>query len=364
MSNQTQLANALAILQQHPDLFRIAQHISQLAPLRTRPAGKRVGHVLFVDTETSGLNASKDHLIELGCNLHPFDFETGEIYESILTIDQKQALPMGQHLDPRITKITGICDADLVNQSLDTDSIHAAFTHADFVVSHNASFDRPFVEKACPFLDGSNIKWACSLIDINWHEVLPSPSNTLSVLASHAPSPFFFGAHRALADCEALAHLLNQITLFCSSPAILDLWNQTCQQTCEIYAINAPFETKDLLSSSGFRWNDGRSEPKIKAWSKSFDINKNSPIEDLHFLKEKIYGNRDAKVVLQLRNKGDRFSIFDNVMAKRELQSARISDLINEVSDHLEYTQNDIKIIREESVLVTAPPANLPKYTF
>lgn len=98
---------------------------------------------IFFDTETTGLLMpsvapieKQPRIIELGALCVD---ETGPIGELSQLLDPKQIL------DPKITKITGITDEDLVGKPTFDEflpELIAFFKDVDFLICHNAPFDK------------------------------------------------------------------------------------------------------------------------------------------------------------------------------------------------------------------------------
>jgi DNA polymerase-3 subunit epsilon len=97
------------------------------ATLRSQPTKRAV----FIDVETTGLDAAKDGVIELP--ILPFDYIIDEaivgVHEAFGSGDPGFPIPA------EITALTGI--DDFVEK-------------AALVISHNAGFDRPFCEREWP----------------------------------------------------------------------------------------------------------------------------------------------------------------------------------------------------------------------
>lgn len=318
-------------LQQRPDVAKVLLAMEYLNPLpKCHLANPK--HVLILDTETSGLNAEESHLIEIAGVLVPFDIETGDIFAPTLEFCELQDLPDGEVLPPLITKVTGITSEDIKGKSIDQAAVIRAFEQADLVVSHNATFDRPFIEKGCEFLGQLLHKpWACTLADINWKELIDTPSASLAVIANYSPvQPFFYSAHRALTDCHALTHALFQVNNAFNTPILKELYDSANNNVVEIYAVSAPYEAKNLLSAQGFKWNDGTKHPNIKAWSKIIDKTSAQGQEDISMLHEKVFGSRPAKLAAKIKTKGNRFSRLTAIEQSDRLVSFNLAALHQE----------------------------------
>jgi DNA polymerase-3 subunit epsilon len=88
---------------------------------------------------------------------------------------------------------------------LDEDRIAALLEGDPLVIAHHTRFDRPFVEARLPHL--SELGWACSMSDIDWKRE-GIGSCKLDYIAGHMG--WFFDAHRAEADCQALLAVLDR----------------------------------------------------------------------------------------------------------------------------------------------------------
>jgi DNA polymerase III epsilon subunit-like protein len=98
--------------------------------------------VLFLDTETTGLDAGADRVIEVGVVEVKGDVDVGA-WSSLVRADQ--AVPA------RVTQITGITDAMTAAGIAERDAVvvlAAMFARVDAVVAWNAAFDRAFVAAA------------------------------------------------------------------------------------------------------------------------------------------------------------------------------------------------------------------------
>lgn len=107
----------------------------------------------FVDVETTGLDASRDELIEVGAVF----VEGGEVTER-----KRWLLRPARHVPPMVQALTGLSDALLAGaprfDALEPE-IHAAL-HGWTLVAHNAQFERSFLREtiaANPVLDSCEV---------------------------------------------------------------------------------------------------------------------------------------------------------------------------------------------------------------
>lgn len=245
-----------------PELERLRQRLEQSGYYRvlrrllprdayldpgTAPPGTKLFTALYVDTETTGLEARADKVIELGMLAFDYDL-AGNVYGVREAFDGLE--DPGMPLPPEVVEITGITDADVSGQRFDERSVGAALTDADLVIAHNAAFDRPFLERRFPAF--ALKPWACSQRDVPWRE-LGFPSSSLEFLAFR--SGFFYDAHRALTDCRAGVELLAQPLPDGGPPPLVELRRSALRRTVRLWAEGAAIGKKDLLKARGYRFN-------------------------------------------------------------------------------------------------------------
>ena len=93
-------------------------------------------------------------------------------------------------------------------KKIDWSIVSRLISESDFVLAHNAGFDRPMIEAVPEVSEISSSKiWACSLAQIDWIKkgFLSSKQELLSLFHG-----FHYSGHRALTDIDALANILLQ----------------------------------------------------------------------------------------------------------------------------------------------------------
>ena len=175
----------------------VAERYATLAErARTRSFGLLSDDVVILDTETTGLSAQENELIEISAAR----LEGGAIAERFDTFVH----PTGP-IPPEIMELTHITNADVAHAPSARDAVAAL---ADFVggrpvVAHNATFDRTFIE---------HVPGGVAVSDL-WIDSLALSRIALPRLASHklASMAELFGcasvSHRACDDVDALAGL-------------------------------------------------------------------------------------------------------------------------------------------------------------
>lgn len=237
----------------HAD-FRVLRRMREM-DRPPKPRNRNVGRVgIAIDVETTGLDPSKHEVIELAMQRFRID-DAGSIIEVGKPrgwLEQPSiAIP------PEIERITGLTDTDVAGRTINEGEATSMIKDVDFVVAHNASFDRPFVEARLPLASG--MPWVCTLADVDWRS-LGYEDRTLSGLLSRMG--WFFTAHRAQTDVTALIHLLDQVPSGRNRTIAAMAVDQAEKPSAIIEAKGAPFSARTILRERGYRWNQ-----TTKAWS-------------------------------------------------------------------------------------------------
>lgn len=214
----------------------------------------RDGEVFAIlDTETTGLDPKKDKLTEICVSL----FKHADSTISKIRGGYHGLQDPGIHLSENIKKITGLTDEELAGKSIDKEELKAVLSKAHFVVAHNATFDKSFLDAFMG--EELPLRWACSSSDIPWDEFGISGRKLEFLCLIHG---FFYHAHRAQIDVDALGMLIASSPLH-ETPYIAYLRDAAYDSRHTIHVF-ARFEDKDTLKSNGFYWN-----PDYRTWDRS-----------------------------------------------------------------------------------------------
>lgn len=268
----------------HAD-FRVLRRMREM-DRPPNPRNRDVGRVgMAIDVETTGLDPNKHEVIELAMQRFRID-DAGFIIEVGKPrgwLEQPSiAIP------PEIERITGLTDADVAGRTINDGEATSMIKDVDFVVAHNASFDRPFVEARLPLASG--MPWVCTLADVDWRN-LGYDDRTLSGLL--ARMGWFFTAHRAQTDVTALIHLLDQVPSGGSRTIAAIAIDQAEKPSSIIEAAGAPFSARTVLRERGYRWNHIR-----KTWS--IEVAEGAVHEECAWLSRLVYRGRGEPVVRNL----------------------------------------------------------------
>ena len=293
------------VLAAHPD-FRVLRRL----PVRLHwgdAAAAGLSRVLILDTATTGLDQSKEKIIELAMLRLHVDSRTGQAFGPVEVFDQLE--DPGCAIPKEVVALTGITDADVLGKRLDEARIAQMLEGVDVVIAHNAAFDRPFCEaRIAQFRE---IPWACSFADMDW-KAQGRSSSKLETLALDLG--FFYDAHRAEMDCHALLAVLQ--APLPKSPernAMASMLSAAGNPAFRLYATHAPFDGKDLLKARGYRWN-----AEQKVWSTRL-ADANALDAECEWLKTQVYGGRSAVVAVEQSDGYAKYSARGGRMVQRQL---------------------------------------------
>jgi len=161
--------------------------------------------VVIIDFETTGLSPTEGERATEIAAIVLQDRYIVRRYQSLMNA--------GVRIPPFITNLTGITNA-MVRGAPPAAAVMNEV--ADFVgdlpiVAHNASFDQKFWEAELTLIHRTRKQpFACSMLAAR--RIYPeAPNHKLGTLATFAHLPSTGKAHRAMADAEMTAHLLNHM---------------------------------------------------------------------------------------------------------------------------------------------------------
>ena len=260
---------------------------------------------IVLDTETTGTDTEGDQVIELG--LVAFDFvpATGEIVRVTGVYDSLE--DPGVPIPPEVTAIHGITDDMVAGKRIDDAAVTRFLAGAQWVVAHNAAFDRPFIERRLEVFE--SLPWVCSYAEIPWQREGFAGSK-LDYLANR--QGFFYEGHRSEIDCRALLEVLRLPLPKSGDIAWHRLLESGAKPSYRIWALDAPFESKDLLRARGYRWDAAR-----RCWHRRMD--REDAAAEAPWLKERVYGGRSREVEVEIQDALTRYSARPGRSVKRSL---------------------------------------------
>ena len=254
-----------------------------------------VVRILVLDTETTGLEHSKDKIIELALLQVDVDLATGLPVGVVSVYDELE--DPGVPISKEIEAITGISSAMVAGHRLDEARIASLLEGVDLVIAHNAAFDRPFCEARIPAF--ARLPWGCSFADIDWKKEGQS-SAKLEYLALE--KGWFYDAHRAEVDCHALLAVLGQPLPASQMTGLAKILAASQGPSYRLQATNAPFEAKDLLKARAYRWNAEQRVWQTRVASEA-DL-----AAECAWLKASVYSGRAARVQVEKLTAMEKYS--------------------------------------------------------
>jgi DNA polymerase-3 subunit epsilon len=245
-------ATLAQVLARHDD-YRVVRRIPRMVRGEVGFHRKDEICLCVLDCETTGTDHRSDKIIELAVQ-RVYVAADGAI---AMTGQPRNWLEdPGVPIPAEISRITGLTDADVKGRAISEGEACGIISSADAVLSHNAGFDRPFVEKR---LGLSGLAWICSLNDLDWRE-WGFEGRSLAQLLWQCG--WFYEAHRASADVNALLHLLDH-RLRPERTVLKELLDRARCPTWVIEAVGAPFAARAILKARGYRW-----DPAVGFWWK------------------------------------------------------------------------------------------------
>ena len=247
----------------HPENYRLLEKIPLTIegvdthfPIILNPPleGEKTYSVVFLDTETTGMDARRNRIIELG------------MVKATFSLDRKLLISVDRYYDEfedpktpipeEISKLTGITDEMVKDHYFDDEMVARFLSGRPLVVAHNAAFDRPFFEER--FSNLRSLSWCCSLKEIMWKDY-GFGSGKLEFL--NIMSGYFSEAHRAYVDCLALLWLM-----YIYPKAFANLIVSARTPTYKVVVKGNTYKFKDNLKQKDFRFDAGVD----KSWSRVF----------------------------------------------------------------------------------------------
>lgn len=203
---------------------------------------------VVLDVETTGLNRATDQVIEIGVRQFWFDRETGHLVKIGEGYSAMQ--DPGRPIPARVTQVTGIRTLDVQGRNIDWKRVDQLISAADLVLAHNASFDRPFIDRNLP--SSRKKQWGCTLSQVDWLAKGYTASKLEMLTVYHG---YFCDAHRALEDADSTLHLMSHGVPDSGQTYLVELLKNASREKATVVAAGAPFHTKDDLRLRGYRWD-------------------------------------------------------------------------------------------------------------
>ena len=133
----------------------------EIAP--TIAVSNRLRLAAIVDVETTGFSKA-DEIIEIAVALIAFDPDA-HVIAGIADSYFGRREP-GVAINRFARRVHGLTVEDLAGHQIDTEKVVRLMSGAEFIIAHNAPFDRRFMVGMLPMCDGMD--WRCSMASIDW----------------------------------------------------------------------------------------------------------------------------------------------------------------------------------------------------
>ncbi len=242
----------MAALRLSPDDFHIINRIpinsGNIPAQLSDDTGEQT--MVFLDTETTGVNPREDHMIQLGMVRCKYNAESRRIVSVDAVFDEFD--DPHRPIPEAVTNLTGITEQMVSGCHVDEDKVREWLGPDPLIVAHNAAFDRPIFEKR--FTELTDYRWACSFKDIEWRDVGYSGKRLAVLLLQEG---WFYNEHRALDDCFAIVWLLHMV------PDAFDMLLESQYSLFMVVGRGRSYHVKDDLKKKFYKWNDLN-----KTWSR------------------------------------------------------------------------------------------------
>lgn len=209
--------------------------------------------LLAIDTETSGLGPfanppQQDSVIEVGAVLWDVEENAVISHWSDLVVHPTNGAADVNHITVELLQ-RGLSVTGAFSRLRELDS------RADYLIAHNASFDKTFLEAQGCVLQRP---WICSKHDIAWPGVAPGSSLIYTAVGLGVPVT---GAHRALTDCLLLARCFERCAELGHDVAKMIELALRPKKIYEVADKSYDAARNAIVKAAGFSWH-----PESKGW--------------------------------------------------------------------------------------------------
>lgn len=205
------------------------------------PKGKdRFFKITILDLETTGYKPDTSEVIQLGYISFYLssDFKVTEIIKESCLYNEPHRSEITEH----ISQLTGVTSDKVKGKKIDWNLLYEDLKDSDYIITHNISFDRKFLEYYQSKFQG--VKFLCTLRQIKWIERGHDSRSLQSLLHDHG---WYGNLHDALLDSKALMVL---ILYPFSDPYIKEL----IEDDKEVYLIFVKVDYHDRSAPKSLDW--------------------------------------------------------------------------------------------------------------
>lgn len=215
---------------------------------------------LVIDTETTGTDPLTARIIQVAGVTVCYEAATGRVVrvEAPFSLLHDPGVPIPE----AVQTLTGITDDMVAGHVMDTAELSERVAGVDVVIAHNASYDRPVLEREVgPVF--ADVPWACTLRELPW-EAWGQHGTRLGDLVRDRLG-VVFDAHRADADVAAVAHLLATDTAPDGRPLMAALLDAARRPSTRFTAVGNSYGAREGIKAMGCKWDGARKEWSLDA---------------------------------------------------------------------------------------------------
>jgi len=213
--------------------------------------------LLLLDTETTGLDATKEQVIEVAVARYDLDHATIiESFASLITAPGNAA----EH----VNRIPAAVLPDAPAARPVWERVLDMARRSDVVAAHRAEFDKAFVDAslAKEGLAVLDRPWMCTKFDTPWPKQAKPGESLIYLALGHDLGVAY--AHRAMADIDLMARVFTRAKEMGAD--LHEMVRLALRPKSKLISL-APFEQKDVVKQNGFAW-----DPEAKVWWRSMVV--------------------------------------------------------------------------------------------
>lgn len=200
-------------------------------------------NICIIDTETTGLDTTKNKVIEIAAVF--YNIPTRSILSQASTLlysTENTAYDINKIEVDSLKKVP--TDIQVHSELL----IKSMILKADALIAHNAEFDKKFLEAIVDFQPIiKHKKWICTKNDVIWPIRKGVPLNLVSICVALCVP--IVNAHRALSDCLLLVNAMQ-----CMDD--IEYFLDKSGKDRIIYYAQVSFDQRQLVKDAGFSWDN------------------------------------------------------------------------------------------------------------
>lgn len=220
-----------------------------------------------VSLKTTGLNFDVDEIIELSY----IKFRCSDQGELVQILEEKDFLQEPTNsLSEQNKEITFLTDEMLSGNKIPWTDVDADLSDVDFILSFNAQFERPFLEKK---IKHKSKKWACVFTQIPWAKY-GYPRKNLDMLCIY--HNFYFEDAPGIEKNKAVLTLLEKKSPEENKVYLKVLLDSLSSKNFLVIALKSSYEDRAFFNENKFSFNK-----PLNMWFKYYDLTQKTDAESI-----------------------------------------------------------------------------------